>query len=69
MSIPFPEDWLEEGNRRMKKMLDYFNIPINVEEDSKVMIELATTYAVVKALMPVRIGLSVYLAPWFARCD
>jgi hypothetical protein len=30
-------------------------------------VELATAYAVVKVLLPVRIFLSVWGAPWFAR--
>ncbi len=51
----------------MTKLLAYFHIPLDVDEDSKVVVELATTYAVVKAMMPLRIGLSVYMAPWFAR--
>ncbi len=67
LSIPFPEDILQEANKKMKKMLVYFGINVDFAEDSKVMIELATTYAVVKALMPVRIGLSFLLTPAFAR--
>jgi hypothetical protein len=38
-----------------------------VDATSQVFINLAITYAIVKALMPVRIALSVAMTPWFAR--
>lgn len=37
------------------------------EGGTRVVIEFATAYAVVKALLPIRLVLSVWGAPWFAR--
>ncbi|TPX59830.1 1-alkyl-2-acetylglycerophosphocholine esterase [Powellomyces hirtus] len=64
--IPFPEDVLAEGNKRMSYMLKYFGFE-EMKQDSKAMLHMATSYAVVKAAMPIRIGLCVATTPWFAR--
>jgi len=37
------------------------------EGGTRLVIEFATAYAVVKALMPLRIVVSIWGAPWFAR--
>ncbi|KAL2067545.1 hypothetical protein VTL71DRAFT_1970 [Oculimacula yallundae] len=37
------------------------------ERGTRILIEVATAYAITKALMPARILLSVWAAPWFAR--
>lgn len=37
------------------------------EGGTRLVIEFATAYAVVKALLPIRIVISVWGAPWFAR--
>lgn len=33
----------------------------------KIVVEVATAYAITKALLPLRLVLSVWAAPWFAR--
>ncbi|RKO86758.1 hypothetical protein BDK51DRAFT_23545, partial [Blyttiomyces helicus] len=65
--VPFPEDVLAEGNRRVGKMMVYFGIGEGIREDSQAMLRMATAYAVVKAAMPFRIGLCLVMTPWFAR--
>ncbi|RPB03571.1 hypothetical protein L873DRAFT_1760810 [Choiromyces venosus 120613-1] len=37
------------------------------DEGARLLFEVATAWAVVKALLPVRIGLSLWATPWFAR--
>ena len=37
------------------------------ESGVRVVVELATAYAIVKVLLPVRLVLSVWATPWFAR--
>lgn len=37
------------------------------ERGTRVVVEVATAYAVTKALLPVRIMLSLWATPWFAR--
>ena len=37
------------------------------EKGVRLVVEFATAYAIVKALLPVRIFVSVWAAPWFAR--
>lgn len=38
-----------------------------LEVGGQVMVNLATSYALVKAALPLRLALSLYLTPWFAR--
>lgn len=61
--------YLSEGTKRMKKMTEYIGIDLNVEDDNLILVELATAYAIVKMMMPVRIAMSIYLAPGMARLD
>lgn len=37
------------------------------EQGVRVLVEVATAYAITKALLPVRLLLSVWATPWFAR--
>jgi hypothetical protein len=39
----------------------------SMEDGKRIIIEAATAYAIVKAALPLRLGLSLYLTPWFAR--
>ncbi|KAJ3148596.1 hypothetical protein HDU89_004694 [Geranomyces variabilis] len=66
MSIPFPEEVLAEGNRRMSALCKMIGLS-GIEDGSKVMLNMATAYAVVKVGMPLRIGLCLAATPWFAR--
>ncbi|KAL2916390.1 hypothetical protein HK105_204146 [Polyrhizophydium stewartii] len=66
MRVPFPEDLLAEGNRRMARLMQLVGIQAEVRDDSQVMLHMATSYAVVKMLMPVRVALSFMLTPWLA---
>ncbi|RUP10417.1 hypothetical protein BC936DRAFT_140012 [Jimgerdemannia flammicorona] len=64
--IPIPEDAIAEGNRIVSKMrVRYGYEPLDPQ--NRVMVNLATSYAVVKVLMPARIALSVALTPLFAE--
>ena len=53
-----------EGGREREEQLKWWN---DREGGVRWVIEFATAYAVVKALLPLRIVLSVWGAPWFAR--
>ena len=64
--LPFPRAWLEEGNRRMNAMLQYF-FKTQVKEDSRALMYMGMSYAAVKAALPLRIGLCLYWMPGFAR--
>ncbi|KAI8909003.1 hypothetical protein EDD86DRAFT_206658 [Gorgonomyces haynaldii] len=66
VKIPFPEQILEEGNKRVGKMMQYLGFE-TLDPKSQTMLHLATSYAVVKAAMPLRVGLSLLLTPGFAR--
>lgn len=52
--------WIGEDSRREK----YWG---GGEKGVRIVLELATAYAVTKVLLPVRIVGSVWLTPWFAR--
>lgn len=59
-----PPEYLEQGNKRMKRILDIFGVG---ELKSEQMIHLVASYAIVKTLMPLRIAISLYLTPYGAR--
>ncbi|KAJ3078517.1 hypothetical protein HK102_004437, partial [Quaeritorhiza haematococci] len=65
--IPHGESILAEGNRRMTRLLQLIGFSTaELSDDSTVMVNLATSYAIVKVLMPVRIGACFLMTPWFA---
>ncbi|KAG2220543.1 hypothetical protein INT45_004149 [Circinella minor] len=64
--IPVPEQAVAEGNRIMSKVRTRYGYE-PLEADSRVMVNLATSYAVVKAMLPLRIAASVALTPFMAE--
>ncbi|KAJ2859692.1 hypothetical protein GGH94_005965 [Coemansia aciculifera] len=64
--MPFPQSVLEEGNRYINKLRTYVGLQ-QLDADSPVLLHLATSYAVVKAAVPLRIAASLALTPWFSR--
>ncbi|KAJ3168842.1 hypothetical protein HDU88_001169 [Geranomyces variabilis] len=50
MAIPFPEDVLAEGNRRMSGLCKMIGLS-GIDDGSKVMLNMATAYAVVKSAL------------------
>ena len=69
--------WVQEGTEKFGKWLKKRGL-ITAEKSSgkwwgrgeggmRIVIELATAYAVTKALLPVRLLFSVWMTPWFAR--
>ncbi|KAI9146592.1 hypothetical protein BKA69DRAFT_1014053, partial [Paraphysoderma sedebokerense] len=66
ISVPIPESAIAEGNKYINRVLTYFKFE-PLEEGSKALLNATTSYAIVKALMPVRIALCVFLTPWWAR--
>ncbi|KAJ3255971.1 hypothetical protein HK103_005778 [Boothiomyces macroporosus] len=63
---PVPQEFLEEGNRRVGKMLEVFGLP-KPDPESKAMLHLVSSYFLVKTMMPVRIAASLYLTPSLTR--
>ncbi|KAJ2030277.1 hypothetical protein IWW57_001265 [Coemansia sp. S610] len=64
--MPFPQSVLEEGNRYTNKLRTYVGLR-QLEANSPVLLHLATSYAIVKAAVPLRIAASLALTPWFSR--
>ncbi|KAI9498368.1 hypothetical protein BDB00DRAFT_881252 [Zychaea mexicana] len=64
--IPVPEKAVAEGNRIMSKVRTRYGYE-PLDPDSRVMVNLATSYAVVKAMLPLRIAASVALTPFMAE--
>jgi len=66
VEIPFISDIVTaEGNRVISKIREKYGYPA-LDQHSRVAINLATAYAIVKVAMPLRIGLCIGLTPWFA---
>ncbi|CDH60259.1 hypothetical protein RO3G_13651 [Lichtheimia corymbifera JMRC:FSU:9682] len=61
-----PQEAIAEGNRIMSKLRTRYGYE-PLAPDSRIMVNLATSYAVVKAMMPLRIAASVALTPFFAE--
>ncbi|KAJ2726258.1 hypothetical protein GGI07_000735 [Coemansia sp. Benny D115] len=61
-----PQAALEEGNRYINRLREYFGME-RLALDSPVLLHLATSYAVVKAAMPLRVAASLAATPWLAR--
>ncbi|KAL0084802.1 hypothetical protein J3Q64DRAFT_1744132 [Phycomyces blakesleeanus] len=66
LSIPVSETAITEGNRFISKVRVHYGYE-PLDPQSRVMINLATTYAAVKLLMPVRLAASAALTPFFAE--
>ncbi|KAJ1949558.1 hypothetical protein FBU59_001092 [Linderina macrospora] len=66
MQVPFPEDVMRQGNRYINKLRQYAGMEA-LDEGSPVLVNLATSYAVVKAAAPLRIAASLAMTPAFAR--
>ncbi|KAI9264287.1 hypothetical protein BDA99DRAFT_508917 [Phascolomyces articulosus] len=64
--VPVPEQAVAEGNRIMSKVRTRYGYE-PLDSDSQVMVNLATSYAVVKAMLPLRIAASVALTPFMAE--
>ncbi|KAG0208837.1 hypothetical protein BGX28_000312 [Mortierella sp. GBA30] len=64
--IPFPDQAMEEGNRFVGRVAKYYGWDLEGAEGARVMLNMATSYAVVKALLPVRLALCVWMTPWTA---
>ncbi|RVD88033.1 uncharacterized protein DFL_002232 [Arthrobotrys flagrans] len=60
-----PVEWIETGYTRFKKYIEKKGLEGWI--DGRGVMDLAIAWAVVKALMPVRVLGSVWAAPWFAR--
>ncbi|KAF9320957.1 hypothetical protein BG003_004240 [Podila horticola] len=66
IKIPFPEQAIEEGNNFVGKVAKYYGWNMEGADGARVMLNMATSYAVVKALMPLRLALCVWMTPWTA---
>ncbi|TPX51725.1 hypothetical protein SeLEV6574_g00165 [Synchytrium endobioticum] len=64
--IPIPDYLVVEANKKATKLMKLFGLGA-LEQDSRALLDMATSYAVVKVALPARIGLSFFLTPWFAR--
>ncbi|KAF9949470.1 hypothetical protein BGZ72_008768 [Mortierella alpina] len=66
IKIPFPEQAMEEGNKFVGRVAKYYGWSLEGADGARVMLNMATSYAVVKALLPVRLALCVWMTPWTA---
>ncbi|KAF3912841.1 hypothetical protein AA313_de0203589 [Arthrobotrys entomopaga] len=60
-----PQQWIEQGYARFKRYIEKKGWGERIS--GRGVMDLATSYAVVKALVPVRVAVSLWGAPWFAR--
>ncbi|KAF9138269.1 hypothetical protein BG015_002445 [Linnemannia schmuckeri] len=66
VKIPFPDQAIEEGNRFVGRVAKYYGWDLEGADGARTMLNMATSYAVVKALMPLRLALCVWMTPWTA---
>ncbi|KAI7869503.1 hypothetical protein BDF14DRAFT_1782041 [Spinellus fusiger] len=66
VQIPLPKEALEGGNTAVNKIRKYYGYePLAL--DNHAMVHLATSYAILKLLMPVRLMVSFAMTPFVAR--
>ncbi|KAK9693431.1 hypothetical protein K7432_013932 [Basidiobolus ranarum] len=66
MRIPIPQIALEHSNKILSKLRGRVGLE-PLSSDSRAVVNLAASYAIVKAIMPLRIAACFALTPWFAR--
>jgi len=54
-----------EGNKKINRVRTRYGFK-PLDESSLILVNLSMTYAIVKILLPLRIGLSLMLTPWLA---
>lgn len=62
-----PGEWMVQGVEKGTKLIRHYGINVHGEQFVRLAFEFAAAYASVKVLLPVRIALSVWLTPSFAR--
>ncbi|CAF0859323.1 unnamed protein product [Adineta ricciae] len=63
--LPIPIEYIQEGNKKINRVRTRYGFE-PLDESSMVLVNLSMTYAIVKLLLPLRIGLSLMLTPWLA---
>jgi len=63
--LPIPIEYIQEGNKKINRVRTRYGFE-PLDESSLVLVNLSMTYAIVKLLLPLRIGLSLMLTPWLA---
>ncbi|CAF1062674.1 unnamed protein product [Adineta steineri] len=63
--LPIPIEYIQEGNKKINRVRTRYGFE-PLDESSMVLVNLSMTYAIVKVLLPLRIGLSLMLTPWLA---
>jgi len=63
-----PDAWVEKGTKRMERVAHKYGCEsLKGEKGIKMVLEGGAAFAVVKALLPLRIAVSLAMTPWFAR--
>ncbi|CAF1432556.1 unnamed protein product [Rotaria magnacalcarata] len=63
--LPIPIEYIQEGNKKINRIRTRYGFK-PLDESSLVLVNLSMTYAIVKLILPLRIGLSLMLTPWLA---
>ncbi|KAJ3075626.1 hypothetical protein HDU98_003922 [Podochytrium sp. JEL0797] len=71
LHVPIPQDVMQQAELKIDKVMTRYGWgrpdPNGGVEKTRMVMDMATSYAFVKVLMPVRLGVSMALTPWFAR--
>lgn len=62
-----PYEWIAQGTEKGARLIRKLGINVHGEQFVRLAVEIAAAYATVKVLMPLRVIVSVWLTPWFAR--
>ncbi|GJJ74808.1 hypothetical protein EMPS_07166 [Entomortierella parvispora] len=66
VKIPFPDQAMEEGNKFVARVAKYYGWNMEGADGARMMLNMATSYAVVKTLIPLRLALCAWMTPWTA---
>ncbi|KAK9433835.1 hypothetical protein V1505DRAFT_360550 [Lipomyces doorenjongii] len=64
---PLPEGLMEAGKEFYSKAIPQDSLPEGSESATKLILQGATAFAIVKMILPLRVAFSLLITPWFAR--
>ncbi|KAK9390278.1 hypothetical protein V1515DRAFT_589785 [Lipomyces mesembrius] len=64
---PLPEGLMEAGKEFYSKAIPQDSLPEPSESATKLILQGATAFAIVKMILPLRVAFSLLITPWFAR--
>ncbi|KAI9274196.1 hypothetical protein BY458DRAFT_533104 [Sporodiniella umbellata] len=66
LKVPLPETYIQEGNKFINRVRVRYGYE-NLEPNDRTMVNLVSSYCIIKVLLPVRLLASAAMTPFFAE--